>query len=100
MTVLFCLGSSLVCTEPRMSPRSVEITALVELSTVFREISQSRLLLSTWRRPRRPLGHCDIFVDSSNLVVAGEAVLGQAAVQRGHTVAAQQQEEDSEGAAR
>ena len=29
MTVLFCLGSSLVCTEPRMSPRSVEITALV-----------------------------------------------------------------------
>ena len=40
-------------------------------------------------------------VDSSNLVVAGEVVLGQAAVQRGHTVAAQQQQEgDSEGAAR
>ena len=46
--------------------------------------------------------HCEIFFDSSSLGVAGLVVLGQAAVQRGHTVAAQQQQEDedSEGAAR
>ena len=44
-------------------------------------------------------GHCEIFVDSSSLGVAGLVVLGQAAVQRGHTVAAQQQEQNYNEAA-